>query len=397
MKWNRIISGFSVLTLAVGLVCLNGLAGTPAFAAGSYKVLHSFQTATDGTSPYGSLIFSGGNLYGTAIGGGTGGQGTIFQFNVKTSQLTVLHAFAGGTTDGANPYGGLVLSGKNLYGMTSGGGTGGAGTIFEYNIKTKQFTILHSFAGGAADGANPLGSLILSGTNLYGMTLGGGSTGYGTIFEYNIKTNQFVLLHNFQGKPNDGTSPMYGNLIFSKGNLYGMTVSGGAYGSGAIFQFTVKTSQLSLLYSFWGGDGDTPMGGLVLSGQNLYGMAVTGSEGGGGLVFMLNIKNSEFTILHSFEGATADGASPFGTPTLSGKNLYGMTVAGGTSDYGTIFTFNSGTGAYSVLHSFTGTTSTPADGERPYGNLILSGTTLYGVTSAGGDNTDGVIFSYSLK
>jgi len=343
MRKNRIVSGFSVLALAVGLVCLSGLAGTPASAAGSYKVLHNFD---------------------------------------------------GSKTDGATPFGSLILSGGNLYGMTTGGGTSGSGTIFEFNIKTKQLTVLHNFDDSKTDGAAPYGSLILSGTNLYGMTIAGGSADVGTIFEFNIKTSQFALLHSFQGEPDDGAYPRYGNLIFSRGNLYGMATIGVAYDTGTIFEFNVKTRQLRLLHSFWGGDGADPLGSLILSGQNLYGMASGGSEGGHGLIFMVKIKNSQLTPLHSFEGGTTDGACPVNHLTLSGKNLYGMTCNGGQNDSGTIFTLNPGTGAYSLLYDFT---VTPADGDYPNGSLLLSGTTLYGMTTNGGANNDGVIFSYSLK
>ena len=43
-----------------------------------------------------------------------------------------------------------------------------------------QFTILHSFSG--QDGADPLGSLTLSGSTLYGTTKSGGSNDKGTVF-----------------------------------------------------------------------------------------------------------------------------------------------------------------------------------------------------------------------
>ena len=48
--------------------------------------------------------------------------------------------------------------------------------------QASNFQVLHSFTGGAADGAWPYGSLIQSGSTLYGMTLHGGSSDYGTIF-----------------------------------------------------------------------------------------------------------------------------------------------------------------------------------------------------------------------
>ena len=44
-----------------------------------------------------------------------------------------------------------------------------AGTIFKFDPKTNHSTVLYSFGASTNDGAS-LGSLTLSGTNLYGMT-----------------------------------------------------------------------------------------------------------------------------------------------------------------------------------------------------------------------------------
>jgi uncharacterized repeat protein (TIGR03803 family) len=48
------------------------------------------------------------------------------------SKFRVLHAFTGSGGDGGGLYGGLVFDASgNLYGGTSGGGTYGYGTVFE--------------------------------------------------------------------------------------------------------------------------------------------------------------------------------------------------------------------------------------------------------------------------
>ena len=81
------------------------------------------------------LIFdNAGNLYGTATFGGGIGGGVVFRLTPTTSGFwkeTVLHSF-GGTEDGTEPVGGLVFdTAGNLYGTTVYGGTGGDGTLFE--------------------------------------------------------------------------------------------------------------------------------------------------------------------------------------------------------------------------------------------------------------------------
>ena len=100
-----------------------------------------------------------------------------------------------------------------------------------------------------------------------------------------------------------------------------------------------------------------------------------------------------FSVLYNFAGGTADGASPYGSLTAVGSTLFGMTSAGGTGDYGTIFSFNTVNNAESVVHDF-GDSLT--DGVDPQGSLLQSSTsnsTLYGMTLGGGDGS-GVIFSF---
>ena len=174
--------------------------------AQSYKVLYSFN-GTDGASPHSWLIRSGSVFYAVTESGGPKNKGTIFSYNINTNSETVLHSFAGGTSDGGTPVGALVKSGATLYGMTQNGGAYNGdkpfscGTIFSYNLDTGKETILHSFSNGT-DGAMPYNSLIKSGSILYGMTSGGGDTrgnsiNSGTIFAYNITTNSETILHSF--------------------------------------------------------------------------------------------------------------------------------------------------------------------------------------------------------
>jgi uncharacterized repeat protein (TIGR03803 family) len=68
---------------------------------------------------------------------------------------TLLHSFAGSPSDGANPEGGLIVDrAGNLYGTTAGGGESGWGVVFKL-APNGTSTVLHSFAGGSSDGAFP--------------------------------------------------------------------------------------------------------------------------------------------------------------------------------------------------------------------------------------------------
>lgn len=112
----------------------------------------------------------------------------------RAFSITLLHEFAGSKNDGASPYGSLIQSGSALYGMTYGGGDYNRGTIFSSGTNGSGFTLLHEFAGGGNDGAYSCGSLIQSGSTLYGMTRYGGDSNLGTIFSLPIPEPSAVLL-----------------------------------------------------------------------------------------------------------------------------------------------------------------------------------------------------------
>jgi len=162
---------------------------TPSQSGGwTESVLYSFKGGNDGTSPYSELVMdTHGNLYGTTSGGSQtcGGCGTFFELSrARGWKESVIHKFAGGSSDGSYPYGGLTVdTSGNIYGSTTQGGASGFGTVFSWMPATKSFVIAYSFFGGSSDGANPNGGLVLdTAGNLYGTTYFGGAYGQGTAF-----------------------------------------------------------------------------------------------------------------------------------------------------------------------------------------------------------------------
>jgi len=359
------------------------------------NILHSFSGgSSDGANPYfNSLVLSGTTLYGMTPQGGTGGCGTIFKINADGSGFNVIHSFAGGSSDGSYPNGSLVLSGTTFYGMTTQGGANDNGTIFKINADGSGFNVIHSFAGGTGDGSYPYGSLVLSGTTLYGMTSQGGAGGNGTIFQINADGTGFKLIHSFAGGTDDGSYP-YGSLVLSGTALYGMTLLDGAGGAGTIFQINADGTGFKLIHSFADGtdDGSYPYGSLVLNGTALYGMTAQGGAGGTGTIFQINADGTGFKLIHSFAGGTGDGSYPYGSLVLNGTALYGMTKGGG-SGAGILFQIKSDGTGYNVKHSFARGTS---DGSFPDGSLLLGGSALYGMTNRGGANSAGTVFSFPL-
>lgn len=98
----------------------------------------------------------------------------------------------------------------------------------------------------------------------------------------------------------------------------------------------------------------------------------------------------EVTTIHEFAGGVNDGAHPYGNLILDGSTLYGMTTVGGDYDSGTIFSINTDGSGFTIKHEFAGG---PGDGSWPYGDLTQSGSLpLYGMTYYGGAANNGVIF-----
>ncbi|MBS1927775.1 MAG: T9SS type A sorting domain-containing protein, partial [Bacteroidetes bacterium] len=108
-----------------------------------------------------------------------------------------------------------------------------------------------------------------------------------------------------------------------------------------------------------------------------------------GVIFSYDPVTSTYSKLIDF-GFT-DGRNPQGSLLqASDGKLYGMTSNGGSNNYGVIFSYDPVTSTYSKLKDFSST-----DGSNPSGSLMqASDGKLYGMTYGGGSNNAGVIFSY---
>jgi len=301
-------------------------------------VLHSFAGGNDGIYSYAGLIRdSRGNLYGTTYEGGSTGYGTVFKVNSNGIE-TVLYTFAGGTADGCYPAGGLLRDkAGNLYGTTGYCGASDVGTVFKLSKSGKE-TVLHSFAGGSSDGAYPaFTSLIMAKKGkLYGVTEDGGTGGEGVLYVLN-SSGTLTLLHSFTGGTADGCYPLGTPAMDKHGNLYGTTEGCGASDLGLVWKVSKKGTE-TLLHSFAGGasDGAAPLSSVILDAKgNLFGDTQEGGASGVGTVYELS-KKGTLIVLHSFSGS--DGDYLFGGVIQDAKgNLYGTAPEGGSSGYGTVW------------------------------------------------------------
>ena len=412
MRSRKISAGFFV-GLAIFTVTL--LATTTPAVAQSEAVLHSFNVGgTDGFEPVGGVVFKGPTqLYAATLDGGINNRGTVFELSAVRGVWSEVnpHLFDFDYTDGTGPSGLLLHAGK-FYGTTSGGGSFGEGTVFELTYTagigwTQTFT--YSFGAYATDAQGPNSPLIFANGNLYG-TAGGGSNlncgtsgalvGCGTIFQLTpVAGGGWVesVVYNF-GNGSDAQTP--DALLFHGGNFYGVTQNGGQFSEGMVFELNPKTWMETDLHDFpmpttGGVDGALPTGLTVDSAGNLYGTTSQGGTHNCGIVFEFTYdKTTKIwteTSLHDFDYST-DGAYSYGLILDKSSNLYGATGEGGPNYTGTAFELAAGTWEETILYNFC-SLSNCADGSYPSSGLTFdTNYNLYGTTQEGGAYGWGTVF-----
>ncbi|HEY3915202.1 MAG TPA: choice-of-anchor tandem repeat GloVer-containing protein, partial [Verrucomicrobiae bacterium] len=143
----------------------------------------------------------------------------IVAFAIQSAEAApykLIHAFKGGAADGREPgwASTVTISGSTMYGVTLTGSKYTNGVVFQMSADgTGSVKILHAFngkietgSGDANDGDYPIGTPVLVGSTLYGMTEYGGTNGIGCIYSVGTDGSNFQMLHHF-GALNDGFAP----------------------------------------------------------------------------------------------------------------------------------------------------------------------------------------------
>ncbi len=396
----------SVLT-KMGLVCATLLlcaAPKTICAANVYTGLVNFTGTTgsfQGSVPIGTFALSGTTLYGTTQSGGTNSDGVLYSYNTGNGTYSVLVDFTGtaGSFPGISPNS-VALLGNVIYGTTFEGGASSFGVLYSYDLGTNTYTELFNFTGtaGAFPGERPQSNLVFSGSTLYGLASGGGTSNDGVLFSYDTGTSTYTPLVQFTGNAGlfPGSDPA--SLILSANIIYGTTLAGGSSGHGVVFSYNIGTSAYNVLINFTGNAGAAPgiapNGPLVLLANTLYGTTGAGGATGIGVLFSYNIGTATYSEVFNFTGNAGSfpGDSPESGLTLVGTVLYGTTSAGGAASDGVLYSYDTATSTYTDLFEFTDTPGAP--GSSPAGTVTPIGNVLYGTASGGGTSADGVLFSF---
>jgi uncharacterized repeat protein (TIGR03803 family) len=154
-------------------------------------VLHNFGAGKDGRHPSGRVVFdAAGNIYGTTLNGGAGGDGTVFELSRAGAGYTetILYNFNGASTNGNAPADNLLIGADGT--LTGGVGTGGAsgyGAIYTLTPGAGGyvFNLAYSFPGGKG-GMTPKFSFVPDAESgaFYSITYKGGMGNRGLGFLY---------------------------------------------------------------------------------------------------------------------------------------------------------------------------------------------------------------------
>lgn len=303
---------------------------------GGYRIPGSFVLAENG------------KYYGGARAGGKFNRGTILEFdynsNTITDQVNLNDSL------GYDIHGNLILdSNGKIYGSAADGGQYYLGVLFEYDYINNLYEIKHHFQ--YSDGLvqfntpSPAGLPIIKAINgkIYGMRNYGGINGLGTLYEYDIASGIFEVKLHFNGV--NGEHPDGGFIQASNGMLYAVLSKGGPTSSGCIIEFNPSTDSLIVKKDLIG-SGLLPTNGnlIEIAPNKLYGLSILGGQYNGGALYDFDCISNQITILHSFLPSDL----PYGSLLYaSNGKLYGLTTVGTTDDLGGIFEYEISTNTYS--------------------------------------------------
>jgi uncharacterized repeat protein (TIGR01451 family) len=393
----------------------------------NYLAKHEFN-GPEGLNPNGSLTIYNNKLYGMTRSGGSSSVGALFEFDPATSvftkkidftsvnstplgDLTVLNGklfglTSGGTTSkgtafrwdpvsnviqiaplnentGYTPQGTFSIFNDKLYGMTFNGGKGG-GTILEMDPLTGDLNKRIDFQEGA-DGLFPqAGPLQFFNGKLYGAAITGGSSGGGTLFEYDIATNVFSKKFDFDRSSFYGPSA---KLELYHGKFYSTAFNGGSLNTGVLYEYDPTTSIVTKKIDLDPvATGFVPMSFNVFN-DTLYGIMNSGGINNRGVIFKYDPATNVYTKKIDLSSALSNGIVRSGMTLFNGK-FYGL-MDGGNFNQGFIFEYNPSTNIIIKKYDLSG-----LDGSTPRGDMIVYQNKLYGTTFLGGANNKGVLFAY---
>ncbi|WP_430809534.1 MULTISPECIES: choice-of-anchor tandem repeat GloVer-containing protein [unclassified Carboxylicivirga] len=232
---------------------------------------------------------------------------------------------------------------------------------------------------------------------LWGVTPRGGTSGNGVIFKTDGNGDNYSVMLDFPQESKDNI-PRQTNFVETQdGKLY--CVGGGSSYSdakyGVIYQFDKESGVLSVVYEFVTSEGYNPAGSLTLHSNGLiYGLTTNGGTSNAGTIYTFNPTTKVKTDLHHLGSRSQVGSNPLTKLTYcSDAKFYGTFDYGGLNNNGTFYSFDPSNNEFTLIHAFEAATT----GNRPVQGLVNVHDKIYGVTSSGGSNNSGTMFEYTIS
>jgi uncharacterized repeat protein (TIGR03803 family) len=257
-----------------------------------------------------------------------------------------------------------------------------------------KYKVLHAFTGKPDGGGVYAGVVIDAKGNLYGKTSGGGAYGYGTVFELTPGSGgkwTETILHNFCSLPHcdDGAASFSGLILGATGDLFGTSNT-------ATFEMTPGSGgwTFSILC-------DCIVPSVFDAAGNLYGIGGPGEHNAGAVVELMSPStgngSSSEKVLYSFcsqPPQCRDGEPPeWGLAWDAMGNLYGTTELGGngypacpgSGGCGVAYQLSPGKDGQWKHHTLHRFAAFRSDGELPLSGVVIDGSgNVYGTTVEGG-------------
>ncbi|HTQ02707.1 MAG TPA: choice-of-anchor tandem repeat GloVer-containing protein [Polyangiaceae bacterium] len=292
----------------------------PGAAPKSLFLFSQSSTGLSGHCPTSLVLASDGNLYGTTYNGAN--NGTVFELTFAGDE-TVVYSFAPSATGDTTGLPTSLLQGTDgsFYGTTALAGIVGTGVGGEIFQMTKDGVVTALTTLETMDGVEPRALLQASDGNLYGVSWGGGTNGAGTVFRVALSGDPATSgtaesLYSFSPMDNTGPTPL-ALVEGSDHDLYGITEGGGATNDGVLFRVT-PSGDFSSVYEFDKANHLYGPAALVAGGDGkLYGIAHT--DGDVGAVFEAD-EDGTVTTIHR---AGSNEGFPTSLVVGTDGNLYG--------------------------------------------------------------------------
>jgi len=308
---------------------------------GGFEKVHHFKGGIQGELPNGALTEGpDGRLYGLTAQGGEHNKGIIYSYSPEYDSFTI-------------EYHPSVYLGQKLLLAPDGkfyvNSSQSSGSLYAYDPVARSLDLVYNYS--KAEGRDPFGEgnfILVDGHRIIGTTYSGGSMDDGVLFEYDLDTSTWQVLHHFGGAEGRAPSATLGR---QGSKLYGTTIWGGDNSRGALFEYDLDSDTLSVKAHFDNESSRAKGAGVGPDGK-VYLQSPTGGVNYHGGVLRYDPSSGNLDLIHSFASSGTNIATGSILHTWEGR-LFGVTRYGGSgSGLGTVYEINVAAGSVSVRQSF---------------------------------------------